>query len=227
MPPRAPYNSTVSNVRPTKLDDPNSASGIIALSPSLFSASTNINRSRQPAAKAASATADQPREELSVSAHVASPRPAVASVAPSQSRKFWSRRWSAGTHTQANAMAAAAIGILMRKMRRQLPISISQPPSTGPKAPAAAPVAAQIPMARPFASPEKVCPRIARLFGISIAALAPWTKRATSSHPIVGADAQPSEASANKPVPKMSSRRRPYRSPAAPPSSRSALSGNR
>src|SRR3954447_20484951 len=67
-------------------------------------------------------------------------------------------------------MAAKASGILIRKIARQLPRSTSQPPSTGPMAPAAAPVAAQMPIARPLAGPAKVWPKIARLFGISIAA---------------------------------------------------------
>ena len=94
-------------------------------------------------------------------------------------------------------------------MALQLPRSMSQPPITGPIAPMAAPVAAQIPMARPLDSPEKVCPRMARLFGMSIAAPMPCSSRHTKKTGSPGANAQPREASANNAVPMIRSRRNP------------------
>ena len=123
--------------------------------------------------------------------------------------------------------AAAAIGRLIAKIARQLTVSISQPPRRGPIAPAAAPTAAQVPMARPRASPEKLAPRIARLFGISTAAPIPCNTRPASSQLSVGATAQRIEAAAKIPTPIISARRRPKRSPSAPPISSRALSGSR
>src|SRR6266404_813898 len=98
------------------VDDPKSASGIIAVALRRPSTRTNAASAIRPAVNDKEAGADQPRDEFSVKAHVAEPRPI---------------------------------------------------------APAAAPTAAQTPMARPFASPEKAIPNIARLFGITKAALAP------------------------------------------------------
>jgi hypothetical protein len=76
-------------------------------------------------------------------------------------------------------------------------------------APRAAPVAAQMPIARPFGSPEKVMPRMARLLGIRTAAPTRCSSREARSTLRVGASAQPSEATANKAVPAISMSRRP------------------
>ena len=74
------------------------------------------------------------------------------------------------------------------------------------------------PMARPRSRGSNDACRMARLPGVSIAAATPWTTRAAISVPTVGAMAQPSEASVNPPAPSMNTRRRPKRSPSAPPS---------
>src|SRR6516165_11800700 len=71
---------------------------------------------------------------------------------------------------QASAIDPRARGKLRRKIERHPTPSISQPPTTGPIAPAMAPAAAQVPTARPLASPENDDPRMARLVGIKRAA---------------------------------------------------------
>jgi hypothetical protein len=53
--------------------------------------------------------------------------------------------------------------------------------------------------------------------GITSAAPAPWTARATISQPMPGAAAQAADASVNRPIPAMNIRRRPSRSPSAAP----------
>ena len=63
--------------------------------------------------------------------------------------------------------------------------------------------------------------------GSSIAADAPCTKRAVRRNSSDGASAQANEAAANPAIPPRSIRRLPKRSPAAPPSRSSALSGSR
>ena len=63
-------------------------------------------------------------------------------------------------------------------MNGQPAVSTSQPPSIGATAPAIAPAAAQVPTARPRSSPVKEALRMARLFGISIAAPSPCSARA-------------------------------------------------
>ena len=154
-----------------------------------------------PALKMTNAKKDQPRPEPSVRAQVVRPKPIVAKVAPLRSRVSVPSSTSASTYKYANATAVTQRGKLIRKTSRQLPASMSQPPRTGPTAPAAAPAAAQIPTARPFVLPVKLWPRIARLLGISMAALAPWPKRAISSNGRFGAAAQASDAKPNRLTP--------------------------
>ncbi len=129
----------------------------MALSPRRRSASKNAIKKRPPTPSTAKAASDQPRPpEPSVSAQVVRPRPTVTRAAPIASSESEPPSKSTLTYRYARTMAAAASGRLIRKTNRQLPASISQPPSTGPNAPAAAPTAAQIPIARPFASPAKL-----------------------------------------------------------------------
>ena len=123
--------------------------------------------------------------------------------------------------------AAAAIGRLTRKIDRQPTASISHPPRTGPRPAVAAPIAAQAPIARPRAGPSKASLRIARLFGISMAAPRPCAMRPRIRRSSVGAAAQTAEESPKRPIPSAKIRRRPNRSPRAPPSKTSALSGRR
>jgi hypothetical protein len=94
-------------------------------------------------------------------------------------------------------------------------------------APAMAEAAAHTPIALPRAAPSEVEPRIARLLGSSSAAPTPWTPRPANRLARLGARAAPAEPTANSATPAISIRRGPNRSPSAPPSSRSALSGNK
>ena len=119
------------------------------------------------------------------------------------------------------------MGRFIRNIQRQPTASISQPPSKGAPAAPTAPAAAQIPMALPRRAPSNVAARIARLLGISIAAPVPCSTRPASSHGKVGANVHSSDATANSTRPDTSNRRRPNRSPAAPPVSSRALSGSR
>ena len=97
----------------------------------------------------------------------------------------------------------------MRKIARQPTVSISQPPSTGPTAPAIAPAAAQKPTARLRAAPSKAPPSTARLLGSIIAAPIPCTARAAISQARLGAAAQAAEPAAKATMPITSSRRLP------------------
>src|SRR2546429_7592198 len=113
------------------VDDPKSASGIIAVSLRCPSTRTNATSAIRPAVNAKEAVADQPRDELSVNAHVAKPRPIVARRAPAPSSEAPFPMSSLGTDRKANQIATVAMGTLIRKIRRQDPRSISHPPRTG------------------------------------------------------------------------------------------------
>ena len=213
---------------PTKIREANSDSGAMARSPRRRSTARKHAASTNAAADAAWAGSVQPEgPDPTVSAQVAAPRPAVASSPPQPSSGRSRPSGSGGRQRQASSTAPPARGRLIRKITRQPTVSISQPPSTGPSAPIAAPVAAQMPIARPLPAPLNVAPRMARLFGRSMAAPAPCTALPASSTARLVAQEQASEAAANSTVPAISIRRRPWRSPAAPPSSSSALSGSR
>ena len=57
---------------------------------------------------------------------------------------------------------------------------------------------------------------MARICGISRAAAAPWTTRAATRKPALGASPQAAEATVNNPRPRTYSFRLPYRSPSLP-----------
>jgi hypothetical protein len=111
----------------------------------------------------------------------------------------------------------AAQGRLMKKMVRQPIVSVSQPPRTGASAPAIAVAPAQVPIALPRSASSKVAPITARLVGIIMAPPAPCRTRAASSSGRPPASPHHADPSANTMTPDMKTRRRPKRSPAAPP----------
>src|SRR5438067_4343472 len=154
-----------------------------------------------PAANARKVGADQPWDELSVKAHVGRARPIVARRAPAPSSEALFPTSSSGPDSKASQIATIAIGTLIRKISRHDPKSISHPPSTAPIAPAPAAAAAQTPITRPFASPDKAIPKIARLFGINKAALAPCTRRAGNMNAMLGPVAHASDARASRVLP--------------------------
>ena len=216
-------------MRPTKLVDPNNESGIMALSPSRRSADRNWSRKIKPVPR----TTKGGRR----------PGP-TGSFGQRPSRKTQSRRDKRSTQPVKTSGCVVDIlvdvagrehdrsykssGTLIRKASRQLPASMSHPPRN--RSDRARSGSGRCPYADRAAFRllrRNVWPSIARRFGISIAALAPCTKRASSNRIRVGATAQAREAMPNSRTPAIKRRRRPYRSPAAPPSKRSALKGSK
>ena len=116
----------------------------------------------------------------------------------------------------------AASGRFSQKAHRHPRLSIRNPPTAGPSAVVIDAAPAQVPIARPRISGGKAAEMIARLCGTISAAPTPCTARAAISAPIPGASAQAAEASAKSRIPETNTRRRPNRSPAAPPTSSSA-----
>ena len=112
----------------------------------------------------------------------------------------------------------------MKKISRQDHASTSQPPSTGPSAVVSAEDPAQVPIARPRSPSGKCALMIARLLGTSSAPPIPCTARAAISTPAPGAIAQATDAAVKTATPIAKTRRRPNRSPAAPPTRISAPS---
>jgi len=96
------------------------------------------------------------------------------------------------------------------------------PPKSTPAAAPLPPIAPQMPSALLRSEPSSnVVVMIASVAGETIAAPTPCTARAAMSTPIEPAMPQTSEASENSAIPTMNIRRRPSRSAARPPSSRS------
>jgi hypothetical protein len=111
----------------------------------------------------------------------------------------------------------------MKKIQRQLALSTSQPPSTGPIAVVIAVNPDQVPIALPRAvSSAKLALIKARLVGVSRAPATPWAARAMIRVDESRARPHQIEVRVNSTVPMMKSRRRPNRSPSAPPTSTSA-----
>ena len=103
-------------------------------------------------------------------------------------------------------------------MNRQEAASTSHPPSSGPAAPATAARPDQAPMARPRSEGSKPDEMIDRLAGTSSAPATPWSARAAMRKPTPGANPHSTEAATKPARPATNTRRRPYRSPALPPS---------
>ena len=91
------------------------------------------------------------------------------------------------------------------------------PPTSGPNATARPLMPPHAPRNTPRFSSGTPAERIVSVSGITIAPPRPWTARAASSTPIVGASAAAAEAAVKIVIPIANSRRRPKRSPRAAP----------
>src|ERR1700686_1718442 len=200
-PPRLPYRNRVRSVSPTNVGAANIDSGMMARSPSLRSCHRNAPSKRQPASAADHAAYPAVDSDALVNAKVSKPSATVARPAPAASSGAGRDSLRSSTYFQAKYAAPAAIGGLRRKIVRHPTVSTTQPPTTGPNAPARAPAAAQVPIARPRASPVNPPPRMARLFGRSSAAPNPCSARAARSHGSDGAPAHITEAQVNVAIP--------------------------
>jgi hypothetical protein len=154
-----------------------------------------------------------------MSAYVMPASAAAASAAPATSKRpvAASSRLS-GTYRSVTATTSAASGRLMRNTHRHPGPSMSQPPTNGPAAEATPASPDQAPTARARSSGANDAWMSAKDPGVSSAPPMPCRMRAATSQPIVGASAHSSEAAANHTTPIRNTRRRPYRSPSAPPS---------
>ena len=216
-------------MRPTKLRDPNNESGIMALSASCRSADRNRTEKIKPAPRATKAWK--------------ATRPDVGSFGQRPGRK--AQRGGDQHPTQPVETRGCIVDIAVDVAERQRDSSyrqrnvdqkgiapaagIDEPPAKD-RSDRACGGSDSLPIYRSRGlSPlqRNFWPRMARLFGISIAALAPCAKRPSSNKTRVGATAQAMEAMPNTSTPAIKRRRRPYRSPAAPPSKRSALKGSK
>src|SRR5262249_15524403 len=116
----------------------------------------------------------QPKELDSSRPKTSPPIPKVAVTAPSQSTCFEVVPWDSGTCHKEITMTAAARGTLIKKAHRQEACSISQPPTTGPRAVVIAVDPDQVPMARPREFSSKHALMMAKLPGTMRAAPIPW-----------------------------------------------------
>ena len=99
---------------------------------------------------------------------------------------------------------------------------VSRPPAIRPTAAPPMLIAAYTPMARLRGGPSgKVVVTRDSAVGATMAPPTPWMARAASSQACVVAKPPSSEASENRMIPAMNTRRRPRMSPARPPSSSS------
>jgi hypothetical protein len=89
----------------------------------------------------------------------------------------------------------------MMKIQRHDAIAKSSPPASGPSTPAIPPHAVHVPIAPPRSSAGNVLTITASELGTSSAPATPWTIRAATSTPIVGAAAQIAEATPKPPTP--------------------------
>lgn len=113
------------------------------------------------------------------------------------------------------ARAASPTGAFSQKMNRQPTVSVSTPPSIGPKATLDAAANAHAAVAR-ARSAGNAAAAIANPCGSITAAASPWPARAASSAGSEGAAAHSSDIAANAANPIRNSRRRPNRSPTDP-----------
>ncbi len=96
-------------------------------------------------------------------------------------------------------------------------VSVSRPPATGPTAVLSPNTDPHTPTARARSRGSVITlTTIARATGESIEAPTPWTARAVTSIPAVGARAQARDAAAKMTSPVQNTRRRPNRSARAP-----------
>ena len=115
------------------------------------------------------------------------------------------------------------MGTLIQKIQCQEMPCTTAPPTSGPIATAAPEMPDQTPSAIPRRSAGNASASSVSVSGVTSAAPAPWTARASTSMPVVGASAAPAEATVKTVRPARNMRLRPKRSPsAAPVSSRTA-----
>ncbi len=98
-------------------------------------------------------------------------------------------------------MQPSASGTLITKIHRHEPTDNSSPPASGPSAVAIAPHAVQVPIAAPRSSGPNVLTITASELGTSSAPAIPWSARAATRNPMLGAIAQSTEANPKKPTP--------------------------
>ena len=195
-------------------------SGALAKRPSLMRKPPRITA---PATMSASVEASpQPVVSVRTMPNTSRDRPMVALSAPGRSK--WRVALGLKLSVSMRAATAAAIrpmGMLMKRIQRQLSRSVRMPPSSTPAAPPAPPIAPQIPTARlRSAGSVKVVVMIDRLAGAMIAPPSPWTNRAMISTLWLLASPPANDDSANSTRPVTNTRRRPTRSAARPPSRR-------
>ena len=146
------------------------------------------------------------------------PRKIAANAAPGTSKGPSLSPLVSGTYFSATTTVTAAIGALIRKIQRQLAYSTRPPPTNGPIAAAMLPRPDQAPIARPRSARTNTASMIARLPGVSRAPPIPCRTRAAIRVVLSGATPQSTDAAANQTTPITNTRRRPSRSPSAPPS---------
>ncbi len=158
----------------------------------------------------------------------ASMTPPVTKAAPGQSAparrppRSDSAPWSAGSTRAAASQAANPTGRFTKKIQCQLAYSTSRPPMISPADAPTAPVKANPPIARPCSAGSSnsrtIMPRVT---AVTIAAPAPWTKRAAMSIPGPAASPHASDAATKTAIPVRNIRFRPNKSPSLPLSSSS------
>ncbi len=166
-----------------------------------------------------------PRDGPSISATITPASPSMMVTAPGMSgRPATPGSFDSSMCRNVIATATSAIGTLRKKTHRHDAASTSHPPTNGPSALVAPDIPAHSPTACPRSSSRIPALTSARLPGTSAAAATPCTRRATTNHSMVGARPHAIEAIANTISPPTNTALRPYRSPATPPVSSSALS---
>ena len=209
----------MSRLTPQNARDAKSAGGTIGLAVRR-SWRTNAVSATAPAP---SATTDVRRKPIAMIPPTTPKRPTVASAAPSQSTGGARRiTGGSGTRRAATATVRSAGGITVANARRHEPASTNQPPSIGLTAPTSAVAADHVPMAAPRSARGNAPLRSARLFGTRSAPASPCAARAAMSQRASGATLPAIEASARPAAPAWNTRRRPKRSPSAPPARVSA-----
>ena len=165
--------------------------------------------------------APQPSSGAFTNVKISSSMLAVTSTAPTASKPPGTDRpWSAFRIRNAPNSTSAHSGRLTKNTHRQPKSWVSSPPKNSPTAEASPLIPAHTPSALCRSESWKVVVRMDSAAGDIIAAPKPWASRAPTSSPWLSANPQASEEAANSAVPAISSRRRPSRSPARPPSSR-------
>ena len=163
----------------------------------------------------------QPSSTVRLMAYTIAIRPAVTVTAPATSAGVRSEGRPPGTNSMTSPIRAAPMGTLTRKIHSHPGPSVNSPPAITPTVPAAPPTAPKMPSALFLAAPSvKVLVRIDRAAGAASAAPIPCTALAPTSCQRASDSPAASDAAANSARPLTSTRRRPNRSAARPPSSR-------